>query len=655
MNPIFAENTLDQIVTTEKVAAMLGISTATVRNWVKCGHIRPLEPHRQNDFAVTEIENIRRQIQNGELEKLNKRANKSRAEKTFIPDEYLGDDGSITDVQKIVSFIQEKQIDVQLALLLLALNILEKSNVVTLTDEVSDFGDLFLSKFTNDQLRIELAEWLQLIEKPLAITEELQYLLKCNIPGRRDFLGVIYQSLLFEGSKSKQGSYYTPKEIVNSIVCEYVSDGMKALDPCCGTGQFLLSFAEKISDPEKIYGIDIDPTAVRIARFNVLLFYKDKKFSPNIVCKNTLFDIGKYDLFSLDDENIKDFDVIATNPPWGLHFSKQDADKLEVNFCDITSGESFSYFLSKSIELLADGGVLSFILPESILNVKTHQDIRKIIIDKSKILKVSYLDRVFKNVFTPVVRLDLKKVNDRGSIEILKGKEKYSLNQSRWQENESNIFDIHVNNQDEVILDKVYRIPHQTLKGKAEWALGIVTGDNKRHLTNKKGDGREAVFKGKEVEKFVLAAPSNFIEFTPDKFQQVAPVEKYRAEEKLIYRFISKRLVFAYDDKQSLTLNSANVVIPRIENYPMKVIAAIFNSSLYQFLFQKKFSTIKVLRGHLEQLPLPQLDEDAVERIAKLVDSIIHQNRDSGELDQFILDIFGLTESEKEHIINFNQ
>jgi hypothetical protein len=57
----------------------------------------------------------------------------------------------------------------------------------------------------------------------------------------------------------------------------------------------------------------------------------------------------------------------------------------------------------------------------------------------------------------------------------------------------------------------------------------------------------------------------------------------------LIYRFISKYLVFAYDDKQKLTLNSANIVIPKTDDYPIKVIAALFNSSLYQFIFQKKF------------------------------------------------------------------
>jgi len=50
---------------------------------------------------------------------------------------------------------------------------------------------------------------------------------------------------------------------------------------------------------------------------------------------------------------------------------------------------------------------------------------------------------------------------------------------------------------------------------------------------------------------------------------------------KLIYRFILRNLVFAYDDKKKLTSNIINIVIPNVSLYPIKVIAALFNSSLY--------------------------------------------------------------------------
>jgi hypothetical protein len=299
--------------------------------------------------------------------------------------------------------------------------------------------------------------------------------------------------------------------------------------------------------------------------------------------------------------------------------------------------------------------VISFILPESILNVKTHKDIREIILNNTRIKKVSYLNRVFKNVFTSVIRLDLEKSkNKNGQIEIRKENKSYSAEQSKWKNNQDFIFDIHANSVDTAIIDKIFSVRHTTLKGQADWALGIVTGNNKAYIADEKQKGFEEIYKGKEVEKFVLNKPSNYLRFTPEKFQQVAPIEKYRVKEKLIYRFISKYLVFAYDDRQKLTLNSANVLIPKIPNYPIKVVAALLNSSPYQFIFQKKFSSIKVLRSHIEQMPLPLWGDKVFADIIKFVDGIITKKDGFEVLDNFIMKQFYLTTEEINHIKNFN-
>ena len=638
-----------RMLTLENTASFLGISTATVRNWIKCGYLKTLNGQFTNLFYLSEIENVKLKIANGSLEKLSKRANKSKADRTFIPEEYLQDKNGLKNFNEIVDFVQDNNSDLSFALLLLCLNLLVKEKILSpVTIE-----DLELERnlgFSNKQIKEEIKSWL-LATKKVKIEEGLSYLLNCPLPKHRDILGFIYQSLLIEGEKSQNGSYYTPSEIVDEIVRKHVKKDSKVLDPCCGTGQFLLAFASAIEDPARIYGIDIDEIAVRIARINLLVHYKNKDFFPNIVCKNTLLDIGNYDLFSLNDELIGDFDVIATNPPWGLHFSKQEIEKFKKIYSSISSFESFAYFLKKSYDLLKKGGVLSFILPESLLNVKTHKDIRNYILSNSQIKEIVYLGRVFKNVFTPVIRLDIEKIRGgEGDITIRKENENYTINQSRWKNNRDSIFDIHANGFDTEIINKIYGTPHVTLENQADWALGIVTGSNSAHIINAPKEGYEEVYKGKDVEKFVLRNQSSYIQFTPEKFQQVAPIEKYRAKEKLIYRFISKKLIFAYDDQQKLTLNSANIVIPRILNYPIKVIAALFNSSLYQFIFQKKFSSIKVLRSHIEHLPLPLWDRKTFNEIVGMVDKIIRNQPAFEALDNYIMDKYPLSIKDKNYI-----
>jgi len=646
--PIHSKN--KEILNIKDVAIFFGISTATVRNWTKCGNLQTIQNHQYN-FYLHEIQKVKENIKNGNIQKLNGRANKSNLNKTFIPDEYFNSKENIDVVHQIIFFVKKNKIEIQIALFLLSLNILkEKKFIKKINIEDIISGKNIASN--NKQINEELNSWQS---KILAnkIRQKNLFLLNCKLPKQRDILGFIYQSLCTEGKKSQNGSYYTPKNIVEKITNEYIKTDSKVLDPCCGTGQFLLAFADKIDNPKNIYGVDIDEIAVRIARLNLLIKYRHKEFVPNIICKNTLLEIENYDLSSLNNEDIEDFDVVITNPPWGVHFSKMDTEKFKTSYPQIKSLESFSYFLSKSIDLLNSNGIISFVLPESILNVKIHKDIREIILKNTDIKKVFYLDKVFKNVFTPVIRLDLSKKRNNGDIEIIKENEKYSVAQSKWKKNEDFVFDIHSNNFDANIIDKVYNIKHTNLKNNAVWALGIVTGNNKKYVISEKINNSEPIYRGKDIGKFVLKKPSSYILFTPKKFQQVAPMGKYRAKEKLIYKFISKNLVFAYDDKKQLTLNSANIVIPKIENYPIKVISALFNSSLYQFIFQKKFSSIKVLRSHIEQLPLPILDEKIIQKIVSMVDEIINNKSDFENLDKYIFEQFNLSEEEITYIFNF--
>jgi tRNA1(Val) A37 N6-methylase TrmN6 len=659
MDNSFAKNlTADNneaVLDIESTATFLDISTATVRNWVKCGYLQTLGENTKYFFHKKDVENIKSKILNGDLKKLNKRANKAKADRTFIPDEYIENGAGIEKLNAIVKFVKTNDIDVFSALLLVSLNLLQKEKIVS-SISVNDIIQKKDLPIANKQIKEEIKAWILEINTN-SIKENFSFLLNCDIPKQRDVLGFLYQSLLIEGQKSQRGSYYTPSGIVDKIILEHVKKDSKVLDPCCGTGQFLLTFADVVENPSNIYGVDFDQIAVRIARLNILIKFKNKDFAPHIVCKNTLFDIGNYDLFSLNHENIRDFDVIGTNPPWGVHFSKTDSEKLKKLYPTISSFESFSYFLKKSIDLLHEDGVLSFILPESVLNVKIHKDIREIILKNTQIRKIVYLNRVFRNVFTPVIRLDLQKNNrnQNNKVKIEKKNESYEVEQIRWLNNQDFIFDIHASGFDAEILDKVYKTKNTTLENKADWALGIVTGNNKQFITDEQRNGFEPVYKGKEVEKFILSNPSSFIQFTPDKFQQVAPTEKYRAKEKLIYRFISKYLVFAYDDKQQLTLNSANIVIPKVSDYPIKVIAALFNSALYQFVFQKKFSSIKVLRSHIEKMPLPLWDKKTFSEIVTMVDKIIENKDNFEKLDNYIMAKFNLSLKEKNYIKEFNK
>ena len=56
-----------------------------------------------------------------------------------------------------------------------------------------------------------------------------------------DWIGFVYQSLTTEGRRILKGLYYTKPVIVNEMLSDIrVLSGERFLDPCCGSGIFLL-------------------------------------------------------------------------------------------------------------------------------------------------------------------------------------------------------------------------------------------------------------------------------------------------------------------------------------------------------------------------------------------------------------------------------
>ena len=81
----------------------------------------------------------------------------------------------------------------------------------------------------------------------------------------------------------------------------------------------------------------------------------------------------------------------------------------------------------------------------------------------------------------------------------------------------------------------------------------------------------------------------------------------------------------------------------------MRIIMGLFNSELYQYIFQKKFSSVKVLRSHIEELPVPAISGGQSCTLIKFADDI--ENGSSMEpLNDYVYNLFRLKRSEIEHI-----
>lgn len=559
-----------------------------------------------------------KKLNSDSAEKLTQRANKTKSKKRITATSYL-DDKKANTLLSIVLKVESSIENIMYTLAYSALShkgLLQKKHVQN-----------FLQNYS---------QWERLsFDIPQEIWES-----------NNDVLGFIYQSLITEGERNITGQYYTSKSVVDYIMGgKSLSDKETLLDPCCGSGAFLM--AVKTNNPSNLFGFDINPIAVFIASVNLLIKYQDKEFCPNIYC----LDFLSKDLFTTNSRNRIpfQFDNIYTNPPWG-----SDKEGLYVqNYPSIKSKERASMVIYESLTRLKSTGTLYFLLPTSLLKIKTHRDIRKHVLTYTTIQQIDLFKGRFDGVFTDYFSIKISPVKTTTQSYIVTSESGNADVLLSSEDKTAGIIALKpLDNLDRSIIDKMESACHDNLSNSL-WALGIVTGDNKNKIKKEKTEGLEAVYTGKQVDPFKLQDETSYILFDPNNFQQCAKEEFFRAPEKLIYRFIAKYPIVAYDDKQCLCLNSANILIPQLDSISVKSVAALLNSTLYHYYYSMKFSDIKVLKGNLQELPFPKLSKKQDKDLCSLV-TCIHQTTLTSDyqnqLDQKVYSIFGITSKEQAHI-----
>lgn len=166
-------------------------------------------------------------------------------------------------------------------------------------------------------------------------------------------------------------------------------------DPACGVGHFLLAAIRMISRDQKcplsiarnLWGFDIDPHAVRLARALVFLELIRRGFagdlhelwtvlSSQIVCLDAPH--GTLRRESIELRGSQSFDIVVTNPPYlgrrKLPFEMRrflDAEypHARVDLC--------AAFMQRCIELTTEGGVLGLLTSDKWLRLRGYRSLRE--------------------------------------------------------------------------------------------------------------------------------------------------------------------------------------------------------------------------------------------------------------------------------------
>ncbi|HUT55685.1 MAG TPA: N-6 DNA methylase [bacterium] len=253
------------------------------------------------------------------------------------------------------------------------------------------------------------------------------------------------------------GQYFTPRSVVDFMtrIGLYGADIIKPpriVDACCGTGGFLIEAMAyllsslrndtRLNDEDRenqrkkicnemLYGVDANERVARIARINMYLhgdggshiFYADGLDSESEITDD-MTDERKDEVrdylanVGTEDDGIG-FDLVLTNPPFSMIYSKQKEDEERIlNQRPITknsgSAKSNILFLDRYKEILKAGGEMLIVLDDTVLNGSTCQAVRDWIVDNFVVLGVHSLpfNTFFKaeaNIKTSILHLRRKR------------------------------------------------------------------------------------------------------------------------------------------------------------------------------------------------------------------------------------------------------
>jgi len=158
-------------------------------------------------------------------------------------------------------------------------------------------------------------------------------------------------SKISKDEKKENGIYFTPPSCVyNNIqfLHPYISNITSVLEPSCGSGEYINAL-HSIYPSLNITGIEYNKTIYDgiVGHFSV----------KNVAVLNADY---------LQYKPVENYDLIIGNPPY--YVMKKDAVAKEYHKYFDGRPNIFILFIIKSLQLLNENGILSFILPKNFLN-----------------------------------------------------------------------------------------------------------------------------------------------------------------------------------------------------------------------------------------------------------------------------------------------
>ncbi|WP_156104136.1 restriction endonuclease subunit S, partial [Campylobacter sp. MIT 97-5078] len=238
------------------------------------------------------------------------------------------------------------------------------------------------------------------------------------------FLGDLFEGFLNRSVHQTEGRFFTPTPITNFIIYSLprLAKDSKVLDFACGAGHFLTEFLAHNKEA-KLYGIEKNKDLSKVA--TTACIFHNFKNQTKIIFQDALDTIKSiYE----NDFSSESFDLIISNPPYSVKGFLSNLDESVLNkfslsqYIDSKSYERNNaiecFFIERAKQFLKDEGILSLVLPTSILQKGgIYEKTREILLKHFQILAIVELNqRTFGSTGTQTIIIFAKKIKKLSDI-----------------------------------------------------------------------------------------------------------------------------------------------------------------------------------------------------------------------------------------------
>ena len=364
------------------------------------------------------------------------------------------------------------------------------------------------------------------------------------------------------------------------------------------------------------------------------------------------------------------FAYVVANPPYGARLTDAYKETLRLEWPDVFRGkpDTYTFFFGLGLELLGRGGRLGFITPNTYLMGTNTNTLRGQLLSAGRIEQIVDLPQgLWPDATVDCVLLFLAaepdaekrraqsvQVNllglkdDLGRLTSRTWAETLTQPQSVWMDDAPRH---EINIRFDALLSKIEaacEVPVNEAGAKKVLRLGEIVAINRGiEPYHSSEQGKSGVFVKPQRELSVdeehwkpLLDTTGYVGRYELRWGELRPHinygswlyraydPKYYDSPKLLFirlrnRSLKRRLVATYDDQQYYNRHNFSNIIASDQNYDLKYVLALFNSSVLNFWYARQYADVEVSIADVRQLPIFPADAATQAGIVAQVDALL--------------------------------